>query len=179
VLGTLNSVHTLDIEGGSIGGSGTIAAPLTLSGTGVFDPGDPQTTTVSGAFTMTGGSIDLTILGPNPVDQDHIVFGGSADFSGGTINLNIPLGVNLNGDSLDLFTFDAGLSGTLPTFNFVNGQNYQVAEVTDQSGTHFEFSGNTVTGTGAPEPASLILFGSALGLLLAGARCARKRSLAG
>src|SRR5581483_2146957 len=127
VLGTLNSAHELDIEGGKIGGSGAINAPVNLSGTGILDPGDPQTTTINGAFNMSGGSIYLNIFGTDPSDYDHIIFEGPTDFTGGEIDLNIPLNVDLNGHTLSFFDFDGSLpGGTLPAFHFVNGQNYQI-----------------------------------------------------
>jgi hypothetical protein len=169
VLGTLNSNEEIDIAGGVLGGGGTVNANVVVSGNGLIKPGDPQTLTFGGSFTLGTGDIYLDSLGPNPADQDHIVFNGVADLSGGTVQLDIPLNVNLNGLSLSLFSFNGGqaVGATLPTFSFVNGQNYQIAEkFVDGVGTIFQFSGNTVGGgVTTPEPATFGLFAGALALL--------------
>jgi hypothetical protein len=168
VLGTLTSNQELDITGGTIGGPGTINANIVLSGTGLFVVGDPQTSTINGTFTLqSGAGIYMDVFGPNPGDADHIIFNEAANLSAGTIFLDIPLNVNLNGLSLSLFSFNGGqVVGGLPTFSFVNGQNYQVQELQIGEGnTVFQFSGNTFTGDTTPEPATFGLFAGALALL--------------
>lgn len=171
VQGLFTSNGNVNITGGILGTKGgtVTSAHTTVSGTGVLKVGDPATTTINGAFTLgAGGTIDMVLDGPSLSDQDHIDFTGSADLSQGTVVLDIPLNVDLNGLSLSLFTFGAGQTGGSPTFSFLNGQNYSVVE----QGGMFEFSGNTVGGgASTPEPGTFAVL--LAGLLLVGVRAYR------
>ena len=159
VNGTLKSDHTLKFEAGTFGGAGTFQANVVQTG-GIFDVGDPQTTTIDGNYSITGGEILMHIDGTSAGDQDHIIFNGSANLSGGAIELDIPLGLNLNGLTLSLFTFNGGETGT-PNFIFTNGQNYQVT----RSGDLFQFSGNGNGAAATPEPGEAMLLAGGLALL--------------
>ena len=103
-------------SGGTLGGTGSIDAPVTLNGT--LSPGtSPGMLTVNGTFTVGSGSIlNYDLSTPGDTSDDQLTVVGDLDFLGGSITLNVN---KIGGGSLlrgDYLLADAtSLSGTLPT----------------------------------------------------------------
>lgn len=115
--GALASTTTLNIQGGSLSGFGTITANVSNAGT--VAPGlSPGILTISGNYTQTsGGLLNIEIGGltaGSQFDQLHIT--GSATLDG-TLNLRLINGFTPNaGDSFQIMSFRSR-TGNLATIN--------------------------------------------------------------
>ncbi|HKD08533.1 MAG TPA: hypothetical protein VKB79_21710 [Bryobacteraceae bacterium] len=168
--GTLTA-GTIDLQGGTLTGGGTINGDLTVDG-GTLNPGDPQSITINGNY-------DQTLLGILDVDlasatsYDHVTVNGHATL-GGTLDLTIETGFSASiGTTFNIFSW-LSETGDFATFNdptFNNGTE-TFREV---------FSGNQldllVVSTTAPpvaEPSTLGMLACGLFLLVVGVK-ARQR----
>ena len=115
------STGDMVINGGNVGGVGTVFGNVVLNG-GSFTPGaSPGTTTVAGNFTQTGGTLGIELGGnAQGVSFDLLDVTGNV-----TINPGSTLGVSLFGDFVgsvgDLFeviNFGGAFTGTFDSFSF-------------------------------------------------------------
>ncbi|HYS05773.1 MAG TPA: hypothetical protein VEW47_11335 [Candidatus Dormibacteraeota bacterium] len=100
--GVISSTTPLDIQGGSVGGSGTLAAAVTNAGR--LAPGlSPGAVTISGTYTQTAAaSYDVEIGGPaSGTDYDIAAITGVAGLAG---TLNVTLVNGFSPADLDTFT---------------------------------------------------------------------------
>ncbi len=136
--GTLNAA-TVDLEGGTLGGGGTINANVVLDG-GTLAPGDPATTDITGDLTVHGGGdilLDIDGTGSGLFDSLHIA--GNLHMNGGTLDIVFENGfLPQAGDTWDLLSFtgtEDGLGFGQVVFEnagneqldaFFNGQNFEL-----------------------------------------------------
>jgi hypothetical protein len=83
--GTLSSANPLSFSGGSLGGSGTLAAPsVALAGATVAPGSSPGTLTVTGSYSQDAGSVLLVELAglAQGVSYDWLEVGGTASLAG-------------------------------------------------------------------------------------------------
>jgi hypothetical protein len=100
--GVISSPTPLDIQGGAVAGSGTVAASVTSAGR--LAPGlSPGALTISGTYTQTAaGAFDVEIGGLSPgTEHDHAVVSGVAVLAGG---LAVSLANGFSPADLDTFT---------------------------------------------------------------------------
>jgi len=160
-------------NGTLLGGAGTIAGPVSISGGGIVAPGtSPGTLSVSNAFSLAGTSVSAFEL--NAADQT--VGGGVNDLISGVTNLTLDGVLNVTGIgdfttiaapvTWRLFNYsgtltDNGLTlGSLPTL--AAGQSYQLDTATT----------GQVNLVVIPEPTSLVLAACSLAV---GAVALRRR----
>jgi fibronectin-binding autotransporter adhesin len=146
------------VNGGTLGGTGTLEDVLTLSG-GVLAPGESAGTLSAYAMEWAGGIMEFD-LGPTSLLSDHLAL--TADLAG-------------NSDEYLFHFLDEGaVIGT--TYNLISFQNSNIAiedfGLTNGDGFagNFAYNGNvlqfTVTALPVPEPGTLGLFAiAALGAL--------------
>lgn len=166
--GVLNAA-TVDLEGGTLGGGGTINANVVVNG-GTFAPGDPTTTDVVGDLTVNAaGEILLDIDGTGPGLFDSVNVTGNVHLNGGTLDIVFENGfVPRNGDLWNLLSFtgaeDGGGFGKIIFENaggeqldaFFNGHSFEIG---------------TQNAEETPEPSTIPM----LLVLLAGIALWRKR----
>ena len=120
VDGTLGSSATL--TGGTLDGTGTVTGSITNT-SGTVSPGDPPGTgvlTATGAFSQTGGTLDIQINGSTPgTGFSQLKSTGGTTALGGTLSLSGTY-TPVQGDSLAVVTYSSS-SGT--KFTSVTGTN--------------------------------------------------------
>jgi len=151
-------------RGGTLGGSGFIAGPVTLRAGGIIAPGDPVTLTLQSSLTWHGGGVIRLALGADTAGSDQLVLGGDLVRGEGGV-----------------FLFD------LVDFGAVVGQQYELLRFDNLVGFEagdFSFSGIggdialaagglLFTANAVPEPASAWLL--LVGVLVLGRRYASQR----
>jgi hypothetical protein len=117
--GQLSATGLVDLEGGVLGGSGTVQANvLNNAEVDVGQPGSPGLLTIVGDYTQTaGGVLVVEIGGPNAgTDFDQLAVTGQATLDG-TLTVNLINGfVPNSGDSFEVLTFGSG-TGAFATVN--------------------------------------------------------------
>jgi hypothetical protein len=117
--GQLSATGLADLEGGVLGGSGTVQANvLNNSEVDVGQPGSPGALTIVGDYTQTaGGVLVVEIGGPNAgTDFDQLNVTGQAPLDG-TLTVNLINGfVPSSGDSFPVLTFGSE-TGAFATVN--------------------------------------------------------------
>src|SRR5262249_38228662 len=109
--GQLTATGLVDLEGGVLGGTGTVqASVLNNAEVDVGQPGSPGVLTIVGDYTQAaGGVLVVEIGGPNPgTDFDQLPITGQATLDG-TLTVNLINGFVPNaGDSFPVLTFGSG-----------------------------------------------------------------------
>jgi len=113
---------TMQLNGGSLTGGGTINASVSNGGAAISPggPTNPGTINISGGYSHSAGSLNVRMAGTANFDQ--LLVGGVANLTGGTFNASLINGfVPTNGNTFDVFTFASKTgtdftSKTLPTF---------------------------------------------------------------
>ena len=152
--GVLNAA-TVDLEGGTLGGGGTINANVVLDG-GTLAPGDPTTTHIDGDLAVNAaGQIVLDIDGAGAGLSDSLDIVGNLHLNGGTLDIVFENGfLPQNGDSWDLLTFTGTEDGMgFGHIAFENAGNEQLDAFFNGQG--FELEAGPVQAT--PEPSTLPL----------------------
>ena len=94
-------------NGGTLGGSGFIAGPVTLLAGGTIAPGDPVTLTLQDSLTWDGGGVIRLVLGPDSAGSDHLRVGTLMRGADGPFLFDlIDAGITA-GAIYDLLSFDA------------------------------------------------------------------------
>lgn len=138
------AASTIDIQGGSLMGSGTISGPVLLGAGATVNPGNsPGTLTVNGNFTSSGNLV-FEIAGLGAGQFDVLKINGAATFNGGNVAFDFLGGFNAvagngwdfllansySGQNTLAFTFSglsAGLEGNV-SYN-ANGWHLNIANV--------------------------------------------------
>jgi fibronectin-binding autotransporter adhesin len=127
---TLSASGLVDIQGGTLSGSGTINASLQNAAViQVGQSGAPGSLTVTGDYTQTAsGVLDIDIGGYIPgTNYDQLAIGGQATLDG-TLNVTLINGFTPNpGDSFTIMTF-AGSSGGFATTNLPSGGTLNISD---------------------------------------------------
>ncbi|OFZ70666.1 MAG: hypothetical protein A2Z01_06285 [Betaproteobacteria bacterium RBG_16_58_11] len=156
---------SIDIQGGSLMGSGTISGPVFLGAAAVVNPGNsPGTLTINGNLTSNAKLI-FEIAGLGAGQYDELIINGAALFSGGTLEFDFLPGFNAAaGNSWD-FLFANSYSGQ-------NNLNYIFNGLAPglQGNVSFNADRWSLSVTSVPVPAAVWLLGSGLLGLLGVAR---------
>ena len=156
VDGVFSSSNTIQINGGTLSGSGNIQGSVAVGGT--LSPGDsPGTLTITGNYTqLSGGTFFVELAGLTPGSQyDQLVIGGAASLDG-TLNVVLLNGfAGQLGDTFVLMTYlsEAGHFSTLDLPKLPVGEYW----VLSYNSTDF-----TVSAQPTPEPTSILLLGTGL-----------------
>ena len=156
----------IDIQGGTLNGSGTISGPVLLGTAAALNPGNsPGTSTINGNLTSSGKMI-FEIGGLGAGQFDELKINGAALFTGGTLEFNFINGFSAAaGNSWD-FLFANPFSGQ-NTLNYTfNGLAPGLQGIVSFNTKHWNLSVTSV-----PVPAAVWLFGSGMLGLLGVARC--------
>ncbi|MGA9145569.1 MAG: PEP-CTERM sorting domain-containing protein, partial [Candidatus Acidiferrales bacterium] len=191
VDGLLTATQGELISGGTLLGSGTIAANIVMT-RGTMRPGDadaPGTLTIDGDVFQTGSVFDELI----GVSGNGLLVVNGADMIGDATNLNIELLGGFRPFSGETFTIMDFLSGSgafanAPTAGFemagfdwtiLYGTNSivldAVAPVSDGGGGGDGGGGNGGGGTSVPEPSTGVLLLSAIAVAFGGSRLRKRR----
>ncbi|WP_339728232.1 LamG-like jellyroll fold domain-containing protein [uncultured Gimesia sp.] len=128
VEGTLKTIEVIVSSGATLGGSGSIEAPVTINASGVLTPGSSPGILSTGDLTFTASStLNVEINGTTAgTDYDQIQVTGIVDLSGTTLNLISTFTAAagnefllIANDEVDdiIGIFDGLAEGTLLTFN--------------------------------------------------------------
>jgi hypothetical protein len=157
--GTLSQSGGVDIQGGSLRGTGTIITPVvTLSSGAILSPGDATTL---GTLTINGnlqssGNLLFNIGGSGAGQFDVLAIHGKAFLNGGTVGFNFVNFTPVVGNSWDFLSAEA-ISGWETLHFFFSSSNPDLTYA-------FNYSNGveTLRIVSVPEPSSLLL--SVLGL---------------
>ncbi|MEO8857121.1 MAG: hypothetical protein ABI343_09025 [Burkholderiaceae bacterium] len=150
-------------RGGTLGGSGFIAGPVTLVDGGTIAPGDPVTLTLRDSLVWNGGGVIRLVLGADDAGSDHLVGqrlvrGTPGSFTFELVNAGITPGA-----SYSLFQFDAVEGFTADDFSLV-GLGGNLALV----------NGTLGLTAAVPEPSEALLFLAGLLCLMRFCRSAER-----
>jgi hypothetical protein len=159
------------LSGGTLGGTGTVAAPVTVQSGGTIAPGMSPGTLTVGSLTMASGSTFAAELnGATAGSYDQIVSNGIVSLGGATLSLSlgyVPQGTDVlflvnNQSASPISGVFAGLpEGALVSFTY-NAANYSaILSYKGDFGTNSVTGGNDIvlSAFNAPEPGSLALLG--------------------
>ncbi len=158
----------VNINGGTLQGTGLITAPVTIDG-GTVAPGNGAagTLTIADDFHVTSGTINIEIGGVGSGLYDLInISDGAASFAAGTIHFTfINSYTPTAGEYVDFVTTTAGITGlgslNLDFSALLGGYNYTVDTTNNPNNLRFSISSQDV-----PEPGSFGLFGLGLVALM-------------
>ena len=155
--GTLSQPGGVDIQGGSLRGTGVINAPVTIGSGALLSPGTATTLgtlTINGDFQSSG---DLLFRIGGAGQFDVLAIHGMAFLNGGTIGVNFVNFTPVAGSSWDFLSATA-ISG-LDTLSFA------VSGLSSNLTYAFNYSNGVATLTvhNVPEPSSFLLLAFALG----------------
>jgi fibronectin-binding autotransporter adhesin len=152
--GVLNAA-TVAVDGGTLGGGGTINANVVVNG-GTLAPGDPTITSINGDLSVNaGGTILLDIEGSSPGMADGIDVNGNLHLNGGTLDIVFAGGfLPQDGETWDLLNFTGIEDGAgFGNIVFENGGNEQFMALTTNGS--FELETRSAETQATPEPSSL------------------------
>ncbi|OPY03607.1 MAG: Lectin C-type domain protein [Syntrophorhabdus sp. PtaB.Bin184] len=113
--GTLETTNA-GLEGGTLGGGGTLSGNLFADGGTLFPGSSPGTFTITGNYTQTGTTLAIEIQGTGASEYDRLVVTGAAQL-GGTLTVTLLNGFMPSpGDSFTIMTY-ASHTGTFSTTN--------------------------------------------------------------
>jgi hypothetical protein len=162
VDGVLNAL-TVDIQGGILGGGGTINSNVDIESAGTIGPGDPAHMTINGNLTM-DGTLDEEIGDPGSYTPnfDSIAVNGNINFDGQlTVDMLGGFVPALYQEYVILtWTGTAGDENLSIVDNAIPGSNLEWMLIWDNKDSELILEA-------VPEPASLLLLGSGLAALLA------------
>jgi hypothetical protein len=162
---------TIDIQGGTFGGSGTINGAVIVGSGAIFSPGNsPGTITINGDLASSGTWV-FEIAGLNAGQYDVLNVTGNATFTGGTFRFDFLGGLTPSaGDTWTFFLANSITGWNSLTFEvngLAAGQTWSLIDVA--GGKAFQVTSSV------PLPAGLWLLGPAL----AGLFALRKKVTAG
>ncbi|MFM8497300.1 MAG: beta strand repeat-containing protein [Planctomycetia bacterium] len=204
VNGSLGTSPIAVLAAAELGGSGSIAGPVSVAAGGTLSPGNSIASLATGTATFAAGAtfeyeVDSTNLGSLGTAADLLVVNGDLDIASGTLLTFLDLATTPNPFIEDttifaMINYSGSWNGGLFTYNgtaltdgsrfTVGSQLWEIDYNRTSSAGLANFTGdyvgsNFVTVTAVPEPSTLVLIGIGLGgLLLARRRAFRKNSLA-
>ena len=115
--GALSSAVNIQIQGGTLTGTGTVTGPVVVSGTGALSPGlSAGTLAIAGNYTQQApnGAFNVEIGGLTPGTQhDRANLSGTSATLAGVLNVTLIGGfVPLPGDSFTIMSYPATRTGT-------------------------------------------------------------------
>lgn len=166
---TLTSSTITVTTGGVLNGQGGHIVGNLVNTGGTITPGDATgIMTVTGNYAQSSGMLLLEIDGLGPTQFDQLNVSGSADFTGGSIELLFGNGfVPTAGDSFDMIFAALGLNLSNVTFDVIGlPSNLLFAETIGANGLSFDFTSNggppPPPPPQTPEPMTSLLLGSGL-----------------
>jgi fibronectin-binding autotransporter adhesin len=148
---------TVDLNGGTLAGGGTIDANVLDDG-GILAPGDPQAIDIIGFYYETAAGM-MTLDLASPSSFDHVQVGGAATL-GGELNLTLEPGFAASDGTVFDVLDSVGTLSVMPSFDFVapvfDGGTQTFIEF--QNGNQLDLevvATNTITAT--PEPSTLAM----------------------
>ncbi|HEX5043821.1 MAG TPA: hypothetical protein VFV75_12995 [Candidatus Polarisedimenticolaceae bacterium] len=152
--GAISSTTVLTFQGGTLGGSGTVTAPVTVTGTGSVAPGlSAGTLSLIGLYTQNGGGaykVELGGLTPGTQHDRVNISGGAAMLAGG---LQISL--------IDGFVPSPGDTFTVLTYPTRNGAFTVVPPAIPCLGWRVDYGATALTLTALQLPGEVTGFGAA------------------
>ena len=131
VAGSATGAGRVFVErGGTLGGSGFIAGPVTLRAGGTIAPGDPVTLTLHDSLTWDGGGVIRLVLGANSAGSDHLELASLIRGADGEFRFDFVDSGIVAGESYGLIHFDSlvgfgasdfSFNGVAGNFNLDNG----------------------------------------------------------
>jgi fibronectin-binding autotransporter adhesin len=149
-------------RGGTLGGSGSIAGPVTLMDGGLIAPGDPVTLTLDGGLTWDGGGVVRLALGADAAGSDHLVAHSLTRGAGSGFVFELVDFGYVAGATYDLLQYDSLMGFTAADFTFSG-----LAGTFEMLDGHLAFTTSAV-----PEPGAVWL--GLLGGLMLGAVLRRR-----
>ena len=175
VVGT--GTGSVTVQGGVLGGSGSIAGPAMIASGGTIAPGNSVGTLGTGDFSITGtgGTVAIELDPTNSQGNgttDNLNVTGAVTLTGGNLAVTLLSFPTAAGQQFQIITNDAADAVT-GAFTTVNGSPVGTGNTFSIGGNKFSinYAGGTgndvvITATAVPEPASLALLGvGTLGLL--------------
>jgi hypothetical protein len=156
LTGGVFSAAAFDLEGGTLGGGGTIIGNVIVTGGSVV-PGDPMTMDVTGDFTLdSGGAVVLEIDGTGAGQFDSLDITGNVFLNGGSLDIVFGNGFTpLTGEVWDILSFTGTESGMFGDVVFQNAGDLQFSEVFN--GQSFELTAQTASPSPEPSTLSMLL----------------------
>jgi hypothetical protein len=173
LMGGVLNAATVDLDGGALGGGGTINANVVLNG-GTLAPGDPTTTNITGDLTVNGGDILLDIDGTGAGLSDSLYIAGNLHLNGGTLDIVFENGfLPQAGDTWDLLSFTGTEDGLgFGRIVFENAGNGQLGAFFNGQDFELETQGSET----APEPSTFLVLLTVLAGITLYRMCARPRN---
>jgi hypothetical protein len=148
----------IDISGGTLSGLGTAVGNVTIGTDGTLSPGDPGNFNVVGNLTLSG-TYDEQIAGPVSPQFDSVTVSGSANLTGGTLDISLLNGfIPTANQQYIILDATGGLGGT--EFATLEGLQYNGGYFTvgyiGGDEVVLDANANPITSGATPEPAEFL-----------------------